>query len=73
MDSYSVTDNGAYRLKDKTGEIWVVSKHGVPRTGAEVTVHGTVREGFNIGSLGGRLPAGAGSGLVLMETSHKAK
>ena len=72
-DSFSLTSRGVYRLKDDTGQLWVVSDHGVPRTGARVTVHGTVREGFNAGSLGDRLPAGVGSGLVLMETSRKAK
>jgi hypothetical protein len=72
-DSFSLTERGVYRLDDHTGQLWIVSDRGVPRVGAKVTVHGTVREGYNIGSLGGRLPAGAGSGLVLMETSHKAK
>jgi hypothetical protein len=52
-----------------------VSDKGVPRTSARVTVKGTIREGFNLGSLGGRInvPQGIGSGLVLMESSHKAK
>jgi hypothetical protein len=72
-DSFSITNRGMYRLKDGTGELWVVSDNGVPRNGAKVTVHGTVREGFNVGALGNRLPAGVGSGIVLMETSHKAK
>jgi len=73
VDSFSVADRGLYRLKDDTGQLWVVSDHGVPRVGAKVTVHGTVREGFNLGAFGNRIPAGAGSGLVLMESSHKGK
>ena len=75
VDSYSFVNRGAYRIDDGTGQLWVVSDKGVPRTSARVTVTGTIREGFNLGSLGGRidLPQGIGSGLVLMESSHEAK
>jgi hypothetical protein len=75
VDSYSFVNRGAYRIDDGTGQLWVVSDKGVPRTSARVTVKGTIREGFNLGSLGDRikLPQGIGSGLVLMESSHKAK
>jgi hypothetical protein len=74
VDSYSFASRGAYRLGDDSGQLWVVSDKGVPRKGARVTVEGTIREGFNLGSLGDRvnLPA-IGSGLVLMESSHRAK
>jgi hypothetical protein len=74
VDSYSFASRGAYRIEDKTGQLWVVADRGTPRKGARVTVEGTIREGFNLGSLGDqiRLP-GIGSGLVLMESSHKAK
>jgi hypothetical protein len=73
-ESFSLGERGAYRLNDHTGQLWVVSDHGVPRNGARVTVWGTIREGFNLGSLGGRigLPGGIGSGLVLVESHHKA-
>jgi hypothetical protein len=73
-DSYSVADNGVYRVRDGSGQLWVVSTRGVPRKDAKVTVRGTIREGFNLGGLGDRLrlPPGVGSGLVLMEISHKA-
>ena len=75
VDSYSVGSRGAYRIDDGTGQLWIVSDQGVPRTSGRVTVKGTIREGFNLGSLGDRinLPLGLGSGLVLMESSHKAK
>ena len=75
VDSYSVADRGAYRIDDGTGQLWVVSDKGVPRKSARVTVKGTIREGFNLGGLGDRinLPPGVGSGLVLMESSHKAE
>lgn len=74
VDSYSFANRGAYRIGDESGQLWVVSDRGVPRKGARVTVRGTIREGFNLGSLGDRinLPA-VGSGLVLMESSHKAR
>ena len=75
VESYSVADRGAYQIDDGTGRLWIVSTHGVPRKDARVTVSGTVREGFNLGSLGDaiRLPAGISAGMVLMESSHKAK
>lgn len=75
VDSYSLANRGAYRIEDETGQLWVVSDRGTPRKGARVTVKGTIREGFNLGSLGDRinLPAGVASGLVMMESSHKAQ
>ena len=74
VDSYSFANNGAYRIGDESGELWVVSEKGVPRKGARVTVEGTIRGGFDIGSLGDRINLpGVGSGLVLIESSHKAR
>jgi hypothetical protein len=75
VDSYSLANRGAYRIDDGTGQLWVVSEKGVPRRSARVTVKGRVREGFNLGPLGDRikLPPGVGAGLVLVESSHKAK
>jgi hypothetical protein len=74
VDSYSLANRGAYRIDDATGQLWVVSGRGTPRKGARVIVKGTIREGFNLGSLGDQvhLP-GIGVGLVLMESSHKAQ
>lgn len=75
VDSYSFANRGAYRIDDGTGQLWVVSDKGVPGKSARVTVKGTIREGFNLGSLGDRisLPPGVGAGVVLMESSHKAR
>ena len=75
VDSYSLVNRSAYRIDDGTGPLWVVSDNGVPRKSARVDVKGTIREGFNLGSLGDRinLPSAVGSGLVLIESSHKAK
>ena len=74
VDSYSFANRGAYSIGDESAKLWVVSDKGLPRKGARVTVHGTIREGFNLGSLGDRinLPAGL-TGLVMMESSHKAR
>jgi len=75
VDSYSLVGNGAYQLDDTTGRLWIVSNSGVPRKGARVSVKGTVREGFNLGGLGERLklPPAVAAGVVLMESSHKAR
>ena len=75
VDSFSVADHGAYRLEDKTGQLWVVSTKGVPRTGARVSVTGTIRDAYDLGNLAGRinLPSSVASGLVMVETSHRAK
>ncbi len=75
VDSYSFIGNGAYQIEDKTGKLWVVSNRGVPRKGAQVSVTGTVREGFSLGSVADKmkLPPAVSAGIVLMETSHKAK
>jgi hypothetical protein len=75
VDSYSFVGNGAYQIEDNTGKLWVVSNRGVPRKGAKVSVKGTVREGFSLGSAGDKLklPPAVSAGVVLMETSHKAK
>ena len=75
VDSYSAVGRGVYQLEDKTGRLWIISDRGVPRRGARVSVKGTVREGFSLGSFGDRLklPPAIGSGLVLMESSHEAK
>jgi hypothetical protein len=69
-----VAGRGAYRVRDGSGQLWVVSEHGVPRDGARVTVRGTIREAFNLGTLGGRLnlPPAIGSGVLLVEREHNA-
>ena len=74
-DSYSVANRGFYRLEDRTGHLWVLSDQGVPRTGARVSVRGTIRDAFNLGVLGPniKLPPAVASGLVLIETSHSAR
>ena len=55
VDSFSIANRGAYRIDDRSGQLWVVSSSGVPRTGARVTVKGTIRDAFDLGNLGERI------------------
>ena len=75
VDSYSFANRGVYKFNDESGQLWVMSDRGVPRKGARVVVKGTIRDGFSLGSFGDRvkLPPAIGSGLLIMESSHKAK
>jgi hypothetical protein len=70
--SVSVLGTGAYQVDDGTGKIWVISKTGVPREGARVGVKGRVQDGFNLGGLV-KLPEVVKSGMVLVESQHRAK
>jgi len=70
--SFSLLGRGAYEIDDGTGKLWVVSDKGVPREGARVVVRGTIRDGFNLGSLI-TLPEAFSSGMVMIEKEHKAK
>ncbi|MBN2338848.1 MAG: hypothetical protein JXP48_09940 [Acidobacteria bacterium] len=69
--STSLLGNGVYEIEDGTGKLLVVSTSGVPRKGAQVVVKGKIREGFDLSTF--RLPDPIASGLVLMESSHKAR
>ena len=69
--SISVLGKGAYEVEDGTGKLWVVSKTGVPREGARVAVKGEIRDAFNLSEIV-KLPEPISSGLVLIETSHRA-
>jgi hypothetical protein len=72
VKSSSVLGRGAYMLDDGTGTLWVVTKTGAPRQGARVKVNGRVRDVVNLGGVLD-LPPEVGSGLVMVEKSHKAK
>src|SRR5262245_1180608 len=72
--SFSIVGRGAYRIEDRTGELWVVSGQGVPHKGQRVSVTGVVREAFNLGSIGDRIGLpGIGQPLVLLESYHEVK
>jgi hypothetical protein len=73
--SASVMGAGAYRIVDRDQGLWVVTTDGAPRKGARVDVTGRLRDGYDLSAFGGRLklPASVQSGLVLVESSHKAR
>jgi membrane protein implicated in regulation of membrane protease activity len=70
--SYSVLGKGAYEVDDGTGKLWVVSDKGVPRTGTRVAVKGKIKDGFNLGSIV-KLPEVISSGMVMIESEHRAR
>ncbi len=74
-ESASVLGRGAYRITDADQSLWVVTSGGAPRKGARVSVTGRVQEGYDLGFLGGvlKLPNSVQSGVVLIESSHKAR
>ena len=74
-ESASVLGRGAYRITDGDQGLWVVTNGGAPRKGARVNVTGRLQEGYDLSGLGGvlKLPGSLQSGLVLIESSHKAR
>ena len=72
VESMSFLGHGAYKLDDGTGTIWVISNHGVPRRGAQVKVHGRIRDVVDVSTIM-RLPEQIGSGLVMTDASHRAR
>ena len=72
VESMSLLGAGAYKLDDGTGSIWVVSKSGVPRRGARVKARGKIRDVVDVSTLF-KLPEQVGSGLVMVEESHRAR
>src|SRR5688572_14478054 len=74
-ESASLMGRGAYRIVDRDQGLWVVTTSGAPRKGARVDVTGRLQDGYDLSAFGGRLrlPASMQSGLVLVETSHKAR
>ena len=72
LQSYSILGQGAYRIEDETGRLWVVSRSGVPNPGARVMVEGRVQQGFNLGGIID-LPGPIDSGTVMFESSHDTR
>lgn len=70
-DSVSVLGRGAYRIADGDQSLWVVTNTGAPRKGARVDVTGRVQEGYDLSFI--KLPGSLQSGVVLLESSHKAR
>jgi len=70
-ESVSVLGRGAYRIADGDQSLWVVTNTGAPRKGARVDVTGRVQEGYDLSFI--KLPGSLQSGVVLVESSHKAR
>ncbi len=71
--SASVLGRGAYRITDDGQSLWVVTDRGAPRKGARVDVTGRVQDGYDLSAFNIRLPGGLDTGLVLIESSHRAR
>ena len=74
-ESVSIAGRGAFRLKDGDQGLWVVTTVGAPRKGARVEVTGRLQDGYDLSAFGQiiQLPGSLQSGLVLVESSHKAR
>jgi hypothetical protein len=74
-ESASITGRGAYRITDGDQGLWVVTTGGAPRKGARVDVTGRLQDGYDLSAFGRllKLPDSLQSGLVLIESSHKAR
>ena len=74
-ESASVMGRGAYRITDGDQGLWVITTGGAPRKGARVDVTGRLQDGYDLSALGGllKLPNAIQSGLVLIESSHRAR
>jgi len=74
-ESASVMGKGAYRITDGDQGLWVVTSSGAPRRGARVEVTGRLQDGYDLTGFGSviKLPGSLQSGLVLVESSHKAR
>lgn len=70
--SFSALGRGVYEVDDGTGKLWIVSDKGVPREGARVLVKGKIQDGYNFGGFI-KLPEPISSGMVMIESEHKAK
>jgi len=69
--SISILGTGGYEIDDGTGKLWVVCKKGAPRKDAKIVVIGTIRDGYDLSAF--RLPDLLGTGIVMIEKSHKAR
>jgi hypothetical protein len=74
-ESASLMGRGAYRITDGDQGLWVVTASGAPRRGARVDVTGRLQDGYDLSGFGKvlKVPGSLQSGLVLVESSHKAR
>lgn len=64
-NSMGMMGEGAYRVEDGTGSIWVISNTGVPGRGTNVDVIGTVFQGAEF--------MGHSYGVALRERGHRSR
>jgi hypothetical protein len=62
VNSVGVLSRGGYEVDDGSGRIYVITSHGVPSSGAMVTVEGTVFSGATV--------LGQALGVAIRETKH---
>ena len=74
-ESASIMGRGAYRITDGDQGLWVVTTGGAPRKGARVDVTGRLQDGYDLSAFSRilKLPESLQNGLVLIESSHKAR
>jgi hypothetical protein len=51
QESAAVMGVGGYRLRQGPSEIYILSSHGIPSTGTQVTVSGTFKQALALGGL----------------------
>lgn len=74
-ESASILGRGGYRISNDGQSLWVVTTGGAPRKGARVEVKGRLQDGYDLSGLGRilKLPDALQNGLVLIESSHRAR
>ena len=65
QNSMGLMGQGAYSVNDGTGNIWVISRSGVPARGAQIAVEGKVFQGAQI--------MGQSFGVAIRETKHRTR
>ena len=63
--SIGILGTGGYQIEDRTGQIYVLSRTGVPSSGSRVTVTGTVISGAQV--------LGRPVGTAIREEHHSVK
>jgi hypothetical protein len=80
-ESVGLLGYGLFKLDDGTGALWVLSRRGLPRPGAQVVVKGSVRDigvfGVKTADGWGLIPASVAdslrSGVLMIEADRTAQ
>lgn len=49
VNQVGILGRGAYQIRDRSGEMWIVTQAGLPEMGTTVTVKGKAEAGISIG------------------------